>query len=168
MVQAGLASKACIFGGDQALAKQTACFRVGTENALTDLALSSVSLSSRAFWFVLTVVTHELVASENKTVDGSNSRGRSDRASSSFVVTLWHLNNMSITLLVLRIITLLVFLAIELGWNDCKRILPELALSDTAAKDSELIPVSKDPWMDSAVGAAFVSIGEATKCELAF
>jgi hypothetical protein len=49
MKQAGLDSKGCIFGGDQALAKYNACFRVGTENARTALELSSTLFTSRAF-----------------------------------------------------------------------------------------------------------------------
>ena len=49
IAQAGFFEKACIRGGDQALARQVACLSVTTEKALKDLDASTTFLLSSAF-----------------------------------------------------------------------------------------------------------------------
>jgi len=80
MKHVGFDAKGCILGGAQALASANACFSVGTEKACSALELSSILLASKAFWLVLTVVTHDLVASEYITNDGSNVLGSTEPA----------------------------------------------------------------------------------------
>jgi hypothetical protein len=114
MKQLGFESNGCILGGAQALAKQMACFFDGTEKARRALELSSILLPSRAFWFVLIVATHELVASEKITEDGSKVLGRTEAVRESIskdiglraVPALVFPNSISITLLVPRAILL--------------------------------------------------------------
>jgi hypothetical protein len=90
-------------GGAHALAKASACSLVGTEKARSAFEASTMSLLSKAFWFVLTVATHIPVVSLGKTDHGNKVLGRIDPAEcdKSKSVLLGSLpNHRSLTLLV--------------------------------------------------------------------